>query len=395
MSSTTAAPPIKPSDYLALDSLLSDEERDIRDTVRAWVRDKVVPNVGEWFEEATVPVSELAPELGKLGVLGMHLEGYGCAGASATAYGLACMELEAGDSGIRSLVSVQGSLAMYAIWRWGSEEQKQEWLPRMAEGTAIGCFGLTEPDAGSDPGSMRTRARRDGSDWILHGQKMWITNGSASEVAVVWAHTDEGVRGFLVPKGTKGFTTQDIHKKLSLRASITSELLLDDVRLPAEAVLPEVSSLKGPLSCLNEARYGIVWGAAGAMRACYESALEYATERVQFDRPIGSFQIQQAKLAQMVLEVNRATLLSIHLGRMKDAGTLRPEHVSLGKLGNVNAALEVARNARQVLGANGVTLEYPVIRHANNLESVLTYEGTSEVHTLILGQALTGLDAFS
>jgi glutaryl-CoA dehydrogenase len=394
MSSTTAAPPIKPSDYLGLDTLLSDEERDIRDTVRAWVRDKVVPNVGEWFEEASVPVGELAPELGKLGVLGMHLEGYGCAGASGTAYGLACMELEAGDSGIRSLVSVQGSLAMYAIWRWGSEEQKQAWLPRMAAGAAIGCFGLTEPDAGSDPGSMRTRARRDGSDWILHGQKMWITNGSASEVAVVWAQTDEGVRGFLVPKGTKGFTTQDIHKKLSLRASITSELLLDDVRLPAEAVLPEVSSLKGPLSCLNEARYGIVWGATGAMRACYEAALEYATERVQFDRPIASFQIQQQKLAQMVLEVNRATLLSIHLGRMKDAGTLRPEHVSLGKLGNVNAALEVARNARQVLGANGVTLEYPVIRHMNNLESVVTYEGTADVHALVIGGAVTGIQAF-
>jgi glutaryl-CoA dehydrogenase len=393
--SSTAAPPtkIKPADFLGLDQLLSDEERDIRDTVRAFVRDRVVPNVGEWFEEATIPL-ELAPELGKLGVLGMHLEGYGCAGASATAYGLACMELEAGDSGVRSLVSVQGSLAMYAIWRWGSEEQKQQWLPRMAAGEAIGCFGLTEPDAGSDPGSMRTRARRDGSDWILHGQKMWITNGSAAEVAVVWAQTDEGVRGFLVPKGTKGFTTQDIHKKLSLRASITSELLLDDVRLPADAVLPEVGSLKGPLSCLNEARYGIVWGAAGAARACYEAALSYATERVQFDRPIASFQIQQQKLAQMVLEVNRASLLAMHLGRMKDAGTLRPEQVSLGKLGNVNAALEVARSARQVLGANGVTLEYPVIRHMNNLESVVTYEGTADIHSLVIGQAVTGIEAF-
>jgi glutaryl-CoA dehydrogenase len=395
MSSTTAAaPPIRPSDYLALDALLSDEERDIRDTVRAFVRNEVVPNVGDWFEAATVPLDELAPALGKLGVLGMHLQGYGCAGASATAYGLACMELEAGDSGIRSLVSVQGSLAMYAIWRWGSEEQKQEWLPRMAAGEALGCFGLTEPDAGSDPGSMRTRARRDGSDWILHGQKMWITNGSASEVAVVWAQSDEGVRGFLVPKGTRGFTTQDIHKKLSLRASVTSELLFDDVRLPADAVLPEVSSLKGPLSCLNEARYGIVWGAAGAGRACYEAALEYALERVQFDRPIASFQIQQQKLAEMVLEVNRATLVAIHLGRMKDAGTLRPEYVSLGKLGNVNGALEVARSARQVLGANGVTLEYPVIRHMNNLESVVTYEGTADVHALVVGGAVTGIQAF-
>jgi glutaryl-CoA dehydrogenase len=391
----TAAPAgkIDPGDFLALDRLLSDEERDIRDTVRAFVRNEVVPNVGDWFEQATIP-RELAPQLGKLGLLGMHLEGYGCTGASATAYGLACMELEAGDSGVRSLVSVQGSLAMFAIWRWGSEEQKQEWLPRMAAGEAIGCFGLTEPDAGSDPGSMRTRARRDGSDWILHGQKMWITNGSLAEVAVVWAQTDEGVRGFLVPAGTPGFTTQDIHKKLSLRASVTSELLLDDVRLPADAVLPEVSSLKGPLSCLNEARYGIVWGAAGAGRACYEAALEYSTERVQFDRPIASFQIQQQKLAQMVLEVNRASLLALHLGRMKDEGSLRTEHVSLGKLGNVNAALEVARSARQVLGANGVTLEYPVIRHMNNLESVVTYEGTADVHALVIGGAVTGIQAF-
>jgi glutaryl-CoA dehydrogenase len=357
---------IRPRDFLDIDHLLSDEERDIRDTVRAFVADKVLPNVGEWFEEARIPL-ELARELGKIGVLGMHLSGYGCAGASATMYGLVCMELEAGDSGLRSLVSVQGSLAMYAIWRWGSEEQKQEWLPRMAAGEAIGCFGLTEPDAGSDPSSMRTRARRDGSDWVLHGQKMWITNGSVADVAVVWAQTDEGLRGFLVPRGTKGFTTQDIHRKLSLRASVTSELLLDDVRLPGDAVLPEVSSLRGPLSCLNEARYGIVWGAAGAARACFEAALEYSLERQQFDKPIASFQIQQQKLAFMALEVNRATLLALHLGRMKDEGRLRNEHVSMGKLGNVNAALDVARNARQVLGANGVTLEYPVIRHMNNL----------------------------
>ncbi|HET7446290.1 MAG TPA: acyl-CoA dehydrogenase family protein [Solirubrobacterales bacterium] len=384
---------LNPTDYLAIDRLLSDEERDIRDTVRAFVQNEVVPNVGDWFEQATIP-RQLALELGKLNVFGMHLEGYGCAGASATAYGLACMELEAGDSGVRSLVSVQGSLAMFAIWRWGSEEQKQAWLPRMAAGEALGCFGLTEPDAGSDPGSMRTRARRDGSDWILHGQKMWITNGSIAEVAVVWAHTDEGVRGFLVPKGTKGFTTQDIHKKLSLRASVTSELLLDDVRLPADAVLPEVSSLKGPLSCLNEARYGIVWGAAGAARACYEAALDYSKEREQFGKPIGSFQIQQQKLALMALEVNRATLVALHLGRMKDEGTLLPEHVSMGKLGNVNGALEVARSARQVLGANGVTLEYPVIRHMNNLESVVTYEGTADVHALVIGGAVTGFNAF-
>jgi glutaryl-CoA dehydrogenase len=393
--SRTAAPPVdvRPTDFLDVDHLLSDEERDIRDTVRTFVRDRVVPNAGEWFEEARIP-RELVVELGKLGVLGMHLEGYGCAGASATAYGLACLELEAGDSGVRSLTSVQGSLAMFAIWRWGSEEQKQDWLPRMAAGEAVACFGLTEPDAGSDPGSMRTRARRDGEDWILHGQKMWITNGSVADVAVVWAATDEGIRGFLVPKGTPGFTTQDIHKKLSLRASVTSELLLDDVRLPGSAMLPEATSLRGPLSCLNEARYGIVWGAAGAARACFEAALDYSKERIVFGRPIAATQIQQQKLAFMALEVNRATLLALHLGRLKDEGRLAPEQVSMGKLGNVNAALEVARTARQVLGANGVTLEYPVIRHMNNLESVVTYEGTADVHALVIGGALTGIQAF-
>jgi len=389
-----ASTELRPDDFLAIDQMLSDEERDIRDTVRAFVRDRVVPNAGEWFESGEVPVLELAAELGKLNLLGMHLQGYGCAGTSATAYGLACMELEAGDAGVRSLVSVQGSLAMYGIYAWGSDEQKEEWLPRMAAGEALGCFGLTEPDAGSDPGSMRTRARRDGDDWILHGQKMWITNGSVSEIALVWAHTDEGVRGFLVPKGTKGFTTQDIHGKMSLRASVTSELLLDDVRLPADAVLPGVSSLKGPLSCLNEARFGIVFGATGAGRACYEAALAYALDRQQFGKPIASFQIQQQKLAMMALEINRATLLSLHLGRMKDAGTLRPEHVSMGKLANVNAALDVARSARQVLGANGITLEYPVIRHMNNLETVLTYEGTADVHALVIGNAITGISAF-
>jgi glutaryl-CoA dehydrogenase len=393
MTTAQAPPALNPKDFLGIDRQLSDEERDIRDTVRAFVSDKVVPYVGDWFEEGTIPL-ELARELGQIGVLGMHLEGYGCAGTSATAYGLACLELEAGDSGIRSLVSVQGSLAMYAIHRWGSEEQKQEWLPRMAAGEALGCFGLTEPDAGSDPGAMRTRAKRDGTDWILHGQKMWITNGSVAEIAVVWAVTDDGVRGFLVPKGTKGFTTQDIHKKMSLRASITSELLLDDVRLPQSAMLPEATSLKGPLSCLNEARYGIVWGAAGAARACFESALQYSLEREAFGRPIAATQIQQTKLAHMALEVNRATLLALHLGRLKDAGELRPEHVSMGKLGNVNAALDVARSARQVLGANGITLEYPVIRHMNNLESVVTYEGTADVHALVLGGALTGIQAF-
>jgi glutaryl-CoA dehydrogenase len=393
--STAAAPPeIRPKDFLAIDHLLSDQERDIRDTVRAFVADRIVPDVGDWFETAQVPIGELMPALGKLGLLGMHLTGYGCAGASATAYGLACLELEAGDSAIRSLISVQGSLAMYAIWRWGSEEQKQEWLPRMAAGEAIGCFGLTEPDAGSDPGAMRTRARRDGDDWILHGQKMWITNGSVADAAVVWAATDEGVRGFIVPKGTKGFTTQGIHKKLSLRASITSELLFDDVRLPGSAMLPEVTSLRGPLSCLNEARFGIVFGAVGAARACFEAALDYAGERIVFGRPIAATQLQQLKLATMATQVNQATLLALHLGRMKDDNLLRNEHVSMGKLANVNMALDVARSARQVLGANGVTLEYPVIRHMNNLESVVTYEGTADVHALVVGGALTGIQAF-
>jgi glutaryl-CoA dehydrogenase len=393
MTAVSAPPALNPRDFLAIDRQLSDEERDIRDTVRAFVADKVTPYVGDWFEAGTIPL-ELARELGQLGVLGMHLDGYGCAGASATAYGLTCMELEAGDSGIRSLVSVQGSLAMFAIWRWGSEQQKNEWLPRMAAGEALGCFGLTEPDAGSDPGAMRTRARRDGTDWILHGQKMWITNGSVADAAVVWARTDDGIRGFIIPRDTKGFTTQDIHKKLSLRASVTSELLLDDVRLPESAMLPDATSLRGPLSCLDEARYGIVWGAAGAARACLEAALDYAKQRTVFGKPIAGTQIQQSKLAQMALDVNRATLLALHLGRMKDAGVLRPEHVSMGKLGNVNAALDVARTARQVLGANGITLEYPVIRHMNNLESVVTYEGTADVHSLVIGSALTGISAF-
>jgi glutaryl-CoA dehydrogenase len=393
-TTTETAAAISPHDFLRIDALLGDEERMIRDTVRAYVREQLLPQVPEWFERGTLPSRETARGLGSLGLLGMHLEGYGCAGASAVAYGLACLELEAGDSGLRSLVSVQGSLSMFAIWRYGSEEQKQEWLPRMAAGEAIGCFGLTEPDAGSDPGSMRTRARRDGSDWIVSGTKMWITNGSVADVAVVWARTDDGVRGFLVPAGTPGFTTQDIHQKLSLRASITSELLLDDVRLPAEAQLPEAAGLRAPLSCLSEARFGIVFGAVGAARACYEAALEYSLTREQFGKPIGGFQLTQAKLAQMLVAVNQGLLLALHLGRMKDGGTLRPEHVSFGKLANVNAALEVAREARQVLGANGITLEYPVIRHMNNLESVVTYEGTADIHTLVLGQAITGLAAY-
>jgi glutaryl-CoA dehydrogenase len=393
-TSTTSAPPaINPLDFLQLDALLSDEERMIRDNVRAYVRAELLPHLPEWFEHGVLP-RELAKGFGDLGVLGMHLEGYGCAGASATAYGLTCLELEAGDSGLRSFVSVQGSLAMFAIWRHGSEEQKHEWLPRMAAGEAIGCFGLTEPDAGSDPGSMRTVARRDGEDWVLNGSKMWITNGSLADVAVVWARTDDGVRGFLVERGTPGFSTQDIHQKLSLRASVTSELVLDDVRVPESARLPEAEGLRAPLSCLSEARFGIIFGVMGAARACYESALDYATTREQFGKPIGGFQLTQRKLANMLVEVQRGTLLAFHLGRMKDDGRLRPEQVSLGKLANVNAALDVAREARGVLGASGITLEYPVIRHMNNLESVVTYEGTAEVHTLVLGAAVTGLQAY-
>jgi glutaryl-CoA dehydrogenase len=387
----TATP--SPTDFLAIDQLLSEEERLIRDTVRGFVTDRVLPEVPGWFERGELP-RELAKELGALGLLGMHLEGYGCAGTSAVSYGLACLELEAGDTGVRSFVSVQGSLAMFPIRRYGSEEQREQWLPRMAAGEVVGCFGLTEPDFGSNPAGMRTSARRDGSDWVLDGTKMWITNGGIADLAVVWARTDEGVRGFLVPRGTPGFSTRDIERKLSLRASVTSELVFDGCRLPGDAVLPEVRGMRGPLSCLNEARYGIVWGAMGAARACFESALEYAKTRVQFGRPIGAFQLTQAKLADMLIELSKGTLLALHLGRMKDGGTLQAQQVSLGKLNNVREALKIARSARTILGANGVTLEYPVIRHMNNLESVLTYEGTSEVHTLILGQALTGLSAF-
>ena len=385
---------LDPLDFLAVDALLDDEEKAIRDTVRQWVRERIVPQVGEWFEQGILP-SELVKEVAQLGLFGMHLEGYGLPGASSVAYGLTCMELEAGDSGVRSLVSVQGSLAIYAIWRWGSEEQKQRWLPPMHEGDAIGCFGLTEPDAGSDPGSMRTRARRDGSDWILDGTKMWITNGTVADVAVVWARTEAGeINGFLVEKGMPGFEAPEMKHKLSLRASVTSELVLKDVRVPETNRFPEVSSLRGPLSCLNEARYGIVWGSVGAGRACFESALEYSKERLVFGKPIAGYQLTQQKLAEMALEINRATLVALHLGRMKDEGTLRPEHVSMGKMGNVRGAIDVARSARTILGGNGITLEYPVIRHMNNLESVLTYEGTHEVHTLVVGQALTGENAF-
>ncbi len=385
-----------PRDFLEIDALLSDEERLLRDTVRQFVADRILPDVADWFEVGTFP-KDLGKEMGALGLLGMHLQGYECAGTSAVAYGLACLELEAGDSGARSFVSVQGSLAMFPIWRFGSEEQKQEWLPRMAAGEVIGCFGLTEPDSGSDPSSMRTTAKKDGGDWVLNGSKMWITNGGIADVAIVWARTEDdggGIRGFIVPTDTPGFSTNDIHKKVSLRASITSELVLDDVRLPDAARLPEVSTMRGPLSCLNEARYGILWGAAGAMRACYEAALDYSAERVQFDVPIASFQLTQRKLVEMMVRTNKAALLALHLGRMKDEGRLSSAQVSFGKMDNVREALWVAREARSVLGANGITLEYPVIRHMNNLESVVTYEGTNEVHTLVLGQAITGISAF-
>jgi glutaryl-CoA dehydrogenase len=381
-------------DFLGIDALLSNEERLVRDTVGDFVGQRVLPSVADWFEQGILP-REIATELGKLGVLGMHLEGYECPGASAVAYGLACLELEAGDTGVRSFASVQGSLAMFAIYRWGSEEQKHEWLPQMARGQKIGCFGLTEPDFGSNPAGMRTFARRDGDDWILNGTKMWITNGSIADVAIVWANTDDGIRGFVVPTATPGFSATNIHKKLSLRASVTSELVLQDVRLGNDALLPLARGLAGPLACLNEARFGIIWGAMGSARTCYETALEYAKTRVQFDRPIAGFQLTQEKLANMLIELSKGALLALHLGRMKDEGRLHPSQVSFGKLNNVREALKIAREARTILGGNGVTLEYPVIRHMNNLESVLTYEGTSEVHTLILGQQITGLAAFT
>ena len=401
-----SAPRTKPAlpdalDFFGLDAQFSSDERLIRDTVRDFVRERVLPSAARWFEEGRFP-RELVPELGALGLLGMHLEGYGCAGASAVAYGLASLELEAADTGLRSFVSVQGSLAMYALHAFGSEEQKQTWLPRMASGDAIGCFGLTEWDFGSDPSGMRTSARPDGSDYVLNGSKAWITNGGIADVAIVWARVESTngvpagtIRGFVVPRGTKGFRTQDIERKISLRMSVTSELIFEDCRLPPEAMLPGVSGLRGPLSCLNEARYGIVWGALGAARACFETALEYSKTRVQFDKPIGAFQITQEKLVGMLLELQKGLLVALQIGRMKDAGTLTPQHVSFGKLNNVREALAICREARTILGASGITLEYPIIRHMNNLESVLTYEGTSEIHTLVLGQALTGIAAFS
>jgi glutaryl-CoA dehydrogenase len=384
---------VKPKDFLEIDRLLSDEERLIKETVARYVNEKYLPGVNGHFEAGTFD-REVPEALGGLEVLGMHLTGYGCAGSSAVAYGIACMELEAGDSALRSFCSVQGSLAMFAIWKWGSEDQKQNWLPEMAAGRKIGCFGLTEPDSGSDPGSMRTTARQDGDEWVVNGAKMWITSGSIADVAVVWARTDDGVQGFLVEPGMEGFSAPEMHGKLSLRASVTSELILDGVRVPDSSRLPGVQSLKGPLSCLNEARYGIVWGVVGAARASYEAALEYSLTREQFGVPIASFQLTQAKLADMAAAVQQGYLLALHLGRLKDDGQLTTEQISMGKRQNVRAALAVARSARSLLGANGVTLEYPVMRHANNLESVFTYEGTDEIHTLSVGMALTGIPAF-
>jgi glutaryl-CoA dehydrogenase len=381
-------------DLIDVDALLTDEERAIRATARRFADERLRPNLPDWFEAGELPARELAAELGKLGFLGMHLTGYGCAGVGSVAYGLACLEIEAADSGLRSLVSVQGSLAMYAIWKYGSEEQKTEWLPPMAAGETIGCFGLTEPDFGSNPAGMRTNARREGDDWVLNGNKMWITNGTVADVAIVWARTDEGIRGFVVPTDIDGFSAPEITRKMSLRASVTSELVLSDVRLPASAMLPEARGLSGPLGCLNEARFGIVFGAMGAARDCLETAIAYAADRDVFDKPLTAYQLTQAKLADMAVELNKGLLLAVHLGRLKERGELRPEQVSVGKLNNVREAIAIARECRTILGANGISGEYPVMRHANNLESVLTYEGTSEVHQLVIGQALTGQSAF-
>lgn len=381
------------TDFLQTDELLSEEDRAIGATVRDYAQAQLAPEVADWYERGTIP-PEIARGLGKLGVLGMHLEGYGCAGTTATAYGVACRELEAVDSGLRSLVSVQGSLAMFAIHQWGTEEHRQEWLPRMAAGEVIGCFGLTEPDAGSDPGSMRTTARRDSNDWVLNGSKMWITNGTIADVAIIWAQTDDGIRGFVIPTDTRGFTAYEIGRKLSLRASVTAELALDDVRLPDSAVFPEVRGLKGPLACLNEARYGILWGAAGAARACFEEALDYSIARTQFGKPLAAFQLTQSKLANMSIAVTSAGLTALRLGQLKDNHKITPEQVSHGKLTNVRTALEVARTARALLGAAGITLDHTVMRHMNNLETVSTYEGTEEMHALSIGRALTGISAF-
>jgi glutaryl-CoA dehydrogenase len=381
-------------DLLDVDSSLAPEEVELRATVRRFGEQRLRPHIAEWFESADPPARELMADFGKLGVLGMHLQGYGCGGSTATAYGVVCEELEAIDSGMRSMVSVQGSLSMFAIHRFGSEEQRRQWLPAMATGDVIGCFGLTESDFGSNPAGMRTTARRDGSDWILNGSKMWITNGSIADIAIVWARTGAGIAGFVVPAGTPGFAARTMSHKLSLRASVTSELTFDDVRLPCDAQLPEAQGLSAPLSCLSEARFGIVFGAVGAARDCLQATLDYVKSREVFDKPLAGYQLTQTKIADMAVELSKAQLLAMHLGRLKDAGRIRPHQVSVGKLNNVREAIAIARQCRTLLGANGITLEYPVMRHANNLESVLTYEGTSEVHQLVIGEALTGFSAF-
>ena len=380
-------------DFLRVDDLLSEDERLVRSTVSRFVDERFLPSVAEHYERATFPM-EIVPELARLGLFGMHLRGYGAAGMSNVMYGLACQELERGDSGLRSFVSVQGSLCMFPIHRYGSEEQKQTWLPKMAAGEVIGCFGLTEPEFGSNPAGMATRARRDGDDWIINGSKRWITNGNVAQLAIVWARTDQGIRGFLVEKGMKGFEAREIHHKLSMRASVTSELLLDDVRVPACNQLPEAQGLKAPLSCLNEARYGIVWGVLGAAIACYRSALEYAKARVQFDKPIAAYQLTQEKLVNMLTEITKGQLLALQLGRLKDEGKATATQISMGKLNNVREALKIAREAWSILGANGISLEYPVMRHMNNLETVFTYEGTNEIHMLAIGEEITGQAAF-
>ncbi|MDQ3664596.1 MAG: acyl-CoA dehydrogenase family protein [Actinomycetota bacterium] len=377
-----------------LDHALHADERAIRETVRTFGAKRLRPHIAEWFESGNVPARELAPELGDLGLFGMHLNGYGCAGTSTVAYGMACHELEAVDSGLRSLVSVQGSLAMFAIHRYGSDDQRQQWLPAMAKGEAIGCFGLTESDAGSDPASMRTTARRDGSGWVLDGTKLWITNGTVADVAIVWARTDEGIRGFVVPTDAAGFSAREIGHKLSLRASVSAELVLDGVRLPADAALPEAQGLGAALGCLAEARLGIAFGALGAASDSLETAIAYAEQREVFGRPLAGYQLTQAKLADMTAAISAGMLLAVHLGRLHEARRLRPEQVSLGKLHNVRTALHIARECRTILGASGITTEYSPMRHANNLETVLTYEGTTEVHQLVVGQALTGRSAF-
>jgi glutaryl-CoA dehydrogenase len=381
------------ADLIDLDFLLTADEIALRDRVRSFVDTVIRPGIADWYDRAVFP-TEIIPEMAKLGLLGMHLKGYGCPGMSAVDYGIAALELEAGDSGLRTFVSVQGSLAMTAIHKHGSEEQKNEWLPGMASGTTIGCFGLTEPDSGSDPASMKTFAKRDGRDWVITGHKRWIGLGTIADVAIIWAETSDGVRGFIVPTNTPGFRAKLIEQKLSMRASIQTELILTDVRLPATALLPNVKGLRGPFECLNEARYGIIWGVMGAARDSFQAALDYSQTRMPFDRPLAGFQLTQQKLVDMAVEINKGTLLAVHLGRLKDAGRLAPHQISLGKLSNTREAIKIAREARTILGGNGITLDHSPLRHANNLESVRTYEGTDEVHTLVIGNHITGIPAF-